>query len=713
MVSNAKLNQVGSFSARLTQAAFSYMRQGWSVLPLHGIRNGACTCSLGSECKSAGKHPILDGGVHSATWDPLKIKRLWQEYPEANIGIATGEVSDLIALDVDPRNGGDDAIQRLFNEIGRLPKTVLSETGGGGIHRLFHYPEAGILTRHGGDGLAGIDLQSDGAYIVAPPSRHISGQPYRWRDGRDPGSMVLADLSEEWLGRLRRVDQPRLAATAKSSKGVVLEGGRNTYLTSRAGALRQAGLSPEAMLAALKMENQEKCQPPLDDDEVAKIAGSVGRYPAGTSGRADEAEAVMQAVLDQRFAGGAHLLRPSDGQFWHYDGTRWAPLAQPVLKGFVLTAIQGMPSGRSQTASLMSQTMSLLEARVAASGDPLRFKGDPLPVINCRNGELWIAANGTVELRPHNAASYLCHRFEVDYDPNATCPQFDAAILGIFANAAEPDAVAQFWDELMGYTMQPVRRIPTVTLGWGPGNNGKTGLLETLVRVMGRDLVTAMPIGNLEKSRFGTAHLMNKLALIDDDVKAGTRLADGELKRLSEEKTVSAEIKFGPQFTFTARTAIFMLFNNPPSLADLSLGMQRRLVVVPFNRVFTRQEVDTGLFNRIWATELPGVLNRFLAGLGRVMARGWKLDPPREIEAAKEKLLRAANPVPAFVQERCQRSGNTYVEPLYAAYQDWAQRAGITIVPQRFAFQRSIESLGFTSGRGNQGPKLHGLSLRT
>lgn len=698
----------------LGSAALSYARRGWAVLPLHTVEGGVCGCPKGKSCTSPGKHPLLIGGVHGATNDETEVSSLWQAHPNANIGIATGRVSGFLVIDIDPRNGGRASKKSLIEAIGPLPRTPCASTGGGGSHRLYAYPTAPLATRHGLADAPGIDVQSDGAYIVAPPSRHVSGRRYRWREQRDPASIETVALPEAWLTRLRAPAASTPSIATSPSGGTVGEGSRNSHLTSRAGALRQAGLSADGLLAALMVENAERCMPPLDDGEVARIAASVGRYPIGTAVTGDEAEGIMQAVLTQRYAGGQHLLRPSDGQFWAYDGSRWAPLGAKVLSGVVLETIRAMPGRRGQgTASLMQQVMRLIEASVAAAGDPLRFSAPPLPVINCRNGELWIDARGAVELRPHRPESFLRHLLDVTYDPLATCPRFDAAVLGIFDKASEPAALAAFWEELMGYAIQPDRRIPLVVLGWGTGNNGKTRLLETLIRLIGLELVVAMPIGELDKSRFTTGNLLGKLALIDDDVRAGTRLPDGQLKRLSEEKTMTGEHKFGAPFTFTVRTAIFMLFNNPPSLADLSHGMQRRLVVVPFDRAFTPGETDRALFPTIWAEELPGVLNRYLAGLQRVIARGWAFAPPKAADAAKERLLQAANPVPAFIDECCERSGSTYVQPLYEAYKQWADRAGVTITPQRLAFQRTLENLGFKPGRGSAGPKLHGVKLRT
>lgn len=650
------------------------------------------------------------GGTQAATNVVEEVKQIWCNNPDANIGIATGSTSGIIALDVDPRNGGDASLRQLSIELGRLPSTVRVRTGGGGSHRLYAYPKVAIKTKHCP---GGIDFQSDGALIVAPPSLHASGRHYRFRTGRDPRSIALAPLPKAWLAHLQGASVSVADSLDGATEGRIPEGERNTRLTKQAGALHRVGASEAALMAALKAENVARCVPPLDEVEIAKIVGSVMRYPAGAAD-GDQAEAVMQLVLDQHFTGGAHLLLAFDGRFYWYDGTVWAPLNDKVLSGRVLATIQGLPARpKGQTASLMGQVVRLIEAKVAADGDVLRFNAPPLPVINCRNGELWIKPNGRFELKPHRADSYLRHRLDVDYDPQAECADYDEAVEGIFAKATDPATMVGFWHELMGYMLQPRRPIPLVALGWGAGNNGKTKLVETFMQLVGPELIVAMPISELEKSRFTSGNLLGKLAIIDDDVKAGTRLPDGQLKRLSEEKTITGENKFGPSFTFTVRTAILMLFNPPPTLADLSHGMQRRLVVVPFTRVFTKEDDDPKLFPRIWAEEMPGVLNRFLDGLRRVMRRGWQFEPPADSVEAKSTLLKAVNPVPAFIDERCEREGSIYVQPLFEAYRDWAQGAGITFHQQRLAFQRNLESLGFKANHGRQGPKIHGLRLRS
>lgn len=172
-----------TIGARMTEtgeAALGYAREhGWLVLPLWWVRgDGACACGSAS-CASPGKHPIgrlVPGGAHDATCDSRRIRTWWQAYPRANVGIATGPVSRLVVIDIDPRNGGDETWAALEAEHGKIPPTVTCLTASGGRHFYFRWPfddeEIPYFLRSGAGRLGpGVDVKGDGDYVVAPPSQ--------------------------------------------------------------------------------------------------------------------------------------------------------------------------------------------------------------------------------------------------------------------------------------------------------------------------------------------------------------------------------------------------------------------------------------------------------------------------------------------------------------------------------------------------------------
>jgi hypothetical protein len=158
-----------------SQTALRYAALGWAVVPMHSPVNGACSCH-DAACKSPAKHPRTMHGVHDASTDPEVIDRWFRMWPGSNIGIATGKVSGLIILDVDPRNGGGDSLAALLAEHGPLPACPTAISGSGGRHYYFQY----VATRLPKELAPGLDLLSDGLLVVAPYSEHLSGARYAW-----------------------------------------------------------------------------------------------------------------------------------------------------------------------------------------------------------------------------------------------------------------------------------------------------------------------------------------------------------------------------------------------------------------------------------------------------------------------------------------------------------------------------------------------------
>src|SRR2546422_1101029 len=87
-----------SANPRLT-AACTYASLGWSVLPLHSMVDGRCSCGK-PDCKSPGKHPRTPNGVYDATKSGAQFTPWFFKWRDANIGVATGAVSGIIVIDV-------------------------------------------------------------------------------------------------------------------------------------------------------------------------------------------------------------------------------------------------------------------------------------------------------------------------------------------------------------------------------------------------------------------------------------------------------------------------------------------------------------------------------------------------------------------------------------------------------------------------------------
>lgn len=262
-------------------AAEAYARvMDWRVCPVWWPRpDGQCACGHGRHGRAVGKHPVIANWPALATTDASTIRSWWDQWPMANIGIATGLASDLTALDVDPDHGGADSLADCVARYGPLPNGPVSLTGGGGQHVLFVAADrrANVIGFK-----PGLDFRADGGLIVAPPSRHASGSRYRWEVASHPLDHPLPTLPH-WLRdalgapaqtpAVRRTDDA--AWLVKVLEYQVPEGMRNDTLARLMGHL--LGHREDARLATviLTAVNSIACDPPLPQSEVMRIANSI------------------------------------------------------------------------------------------------------------------------------------------------------------------------------------------------------------------------------------------------------------------------------------------------------------------------------------------------------------------------------------------------------------------------------------------------------
>ena len=295
----------------MIEFALRYAQAGLKVIPL----------------KPRGKLPLTEHGAHDATTNEAQIKAWWAKWPDANIGMT---LTGLVVIDIDPRNGG--ALHSLPHV---LPDTCFAYTGGGGSHFLFR---AADHVRYEAHPAPGIDVKTGpGAYIVVEPSVHESGQKYCWIDETEPWSLTPSE-APKWL-------EKKGVSIAVQPGAMIAVGSRNDTLTSMAGAMRRRGMSVDSIVSALQVENA-RCSPGLDDDEVVRIAQSVGRYaPSKTV----EAEDSIPSIVTPNSVIGDLVRIHRDG-LGKGDLLGWPSLDKlfSVATGQI-TTITGWPnSGKSQ-----------------------------------------------------------------------------------------------------------------------------------------------------------------------------------------------------------------------------------------------------------------------------------------------------------------------------------------------------------------------------
>lgn len=254
--------------------ALWYLREkNWSVIP----------------CK-ADKKPYV-------AWEPYQTQRAteeqirdwWKTYPDANVGIVTGAISDLTVVDLDSAAGATSFFEHLPSNL--VCPTVKSPKG---QHLYFRYKE-GIRNR--ARFLPDCDVRSEGGYIMAPPSS-INGNAYSWIEGRSIKEVevpILPDnISSIIFNFSLRPPDDTLPTTPNAdtlpSTGMSFnEGTRDQSLFHIANCLVKGGMPEHEIQQILGLIGNKICNPPFPEKDIyEKIKSAIKRSDNAARSLAEE-----------------------------------------------------------------------------------------------------------------------------------------------------------------------------------------------------------------------------------------------------------------------------------------------------------------------------------------------------------------------------------------------------------------------------------------
>ncbi|MCM8857689.1 MAG: bifunctional DNA primase/polymerase [Candidatus Thiodiazotropha sp.] len=239
--------------------ALRYHEMGWAVIPI----------------SSKNKRPLTKWKEYQTEEQtPELIEKWWGEWPEADIGIITGEISDLVVVDCDH----EDAIKAV-RDMG-LSSCIHSRTKRG-EHLFFKHPGHRVQNQVGWLGMDGVDIRGDGGYVKVYPSDGYSWDlPINVDINDIPFEMpVWESVSIEEANRQHGSVLPDLTDVKvwEEIPDEVFEGERNHTMTRIVGKLIQSNptLWGKDLLIRVWDENNQRCKPPLDQDEIKSITLSV------------------------------------------------------------------------------------------------------------------------------------------------------------------------------------------------------------------------------------------------------------------------------------------------------------------------------------------------------------------------------------------------------------------------------------------------------
>jgi P4 family phage/plasmid primase-like protien len=413
---------------------------------------------------------------------------------------------------------------------------------------------------------------------------------------------------------------------------------------------------------------------------------------ATTTAPIDKMEELARYVYDEAFGAGAKVRRVAR-KFWKYDAGLWYPVEDETIQGIIQDVVVKLRKADPGTQPLLQAAIGDKESHIAAKSileflraakayesdavggrDPMMMmRTYALPVVNCKNCTIRFDANGKMTIHAHDPDDFFTSQLDVEYDPSAKCPEWDEFVEHVFSN--EPlhaDQMVRHLEEFGGYVIQYSRWLKIWSLFYGNTNTGKSTFQTVLTNMLGNTSVLARAADSDSWGGFGLNDLQGKLLIVDDDMKRSITLDDGLLKKFSEDRVITADVKFASANTFVSRAFFMINSNHWPRVRDITEAMRNRAFVMPFAFDFLAAGIASDQKRLRMYNELPGILNRFLKGISRLRARG-HFDYPEPCSAARDVWMSRANPVSHFVSECMERTkvGAVKRSAVYAAYGEW------------------------------------------
>ncbi|HII4416844.1 DNA primase family protein [Clostridium perfringens] len=299
-----------------------------------------------------------------------------------------------------------------------------------------------------------------------------------------------------------------------------------------------------------------------------------------------------------------------------------------------------------------------------------------------------------MELVPYNENHIFTSKSPVDFIQGALCPSFIKAMREI---VCYDEKLLMCIQEIFGYTLINNTKGERAFYFTGVGSNGKSFTAEILTSMVGVTNVSNIPLSRFSE-KFGTEGLIDKTVNIANENEIGNAISTENLKIFVSGDRTSIARKYKGDINYKSTCKMIFLLNRLPDTLDNTHGYYRKILIVPFNRVFKQEEMDKNLKEKV-SQELSGILNWSIEGAKRLMSNDYKFTECEAIEKITKAYKEEQNPVESFLKEALifEEGNSETKKDVLDAYKLWIEGQNIssrgTESPQRFwkALSNSIK----------------------
>lgn len=629
------------------QKALEYLARGYSILPI-----------------GLDKRPLLN------TWKPLQTRHATEEeveewftkWPDMNLGIVTGRISDITVLDLDV---GHDTT----TSPSAFPETLTHTTPSGGIHLIYKYADGFTVSANAYPQFPHTDVRGDFGYIVAPPSV----TKYQ-KDGNGAGGLYTvskAMLPAPFPAHLFPAIKPKNKPTDAVGAGA---GKRNDSLTSTIGTFLLT--HPEKQWQTVVLPAIEKIAatmvPPLPLDEVRSTFNSVvslehNRRIATSGGEPNDDEETLRTMFIKNKAQGTfdlarYIVKKFDiitvgekeYEMYVYRNGMYAPALNEVISPEIQRVL-----GPLVTKSAKLETLHKIYDMTMSNRSI--FETASLDLIPLLNG---VYDRKNKVLLPHSPEYRFTYQFPVIYDPQATCSKTSA----FFDQILDPQQRATV-EEWIGYYFYRNYMFKKAIIFVGEGDTGKTTLLETIDFLLGKANISSVSLQKMTSDKFAAAHMFEKHGNLVDELSAKDISDTGNFKIATGGGSISGEYKFGNQFSFHNFSKLTFACNRIPDVKEYDDDAYfNRWMVIRFEYTI-ENKIPNFIKTLTIDEERSGLFNLAMAGLDRLLEQG-KFTYASDAVDTKKEMLRSGSSIAMFASDKLTHDlGNEMTkEEMYEEY---------------------------------------------
>lgn len=653
-----------------------------------------------------------------------EAQQLNQLKNKTGAALLTGEKSGIMVVDLDVKpEDGVDGIETFSNIWQEVPNTLMMESPNNGWHLYYKFRE-GLKNRAAY--FKGVDIRTDGGYIVAPGSEaeKKAGGIGEYKVIID---LPIAEMPEKLYQLFRAQDEKQKIKKTHSSETGQVKNGQiiddTEYKTGeRNDKLFKAGVRKFSKSIERDLEtifnyiialNTEKCKPPIEDErELQSIAESICKFFKDRI--YDPNDKIIPILLVNYLMAQRPLFVRGNFVYMYDDVKGVYELEKDSDIHKIYLANCKVPADATARKAKAFNELLLMVAR------------DDLPqypekdFINCLDGVLnW----RTGELFPHNSQYRLTTQIQASWNSTEKT-DFETSRFKKFLDEILDKETQKTLQENCGLMLSPhAQETQTAFCFLGNGSNGKSKLMDIMAHLVGQHNISSLGFSKFS-GEFDLSVLEGKsLNLVyDDDLSEASGKIGAAFKSVICGEPVNVNKKNkdhqGMQFNITH----FFGLNVMPSVREKSHGIFRRIAILPFNKTFgTEEDVNAGradfvrdsnVTKKILENEMDFIFHWCVEGLKRLEANDYNLTISEASKYENEEFLRDSDSAYQFLQERIETChGHRIPCPeVITAYEFFCGINGIKPMDGR-NFGKRLKALGVKQSRSNKSRFYENIKL--